>query len=459
MQTTRIENIKSIFFIGIGGIGMSAIARYFNSKNISVSGYDKTPSPLTLALEEEGIRITFNDDIQEIGEQPDVVVYTPAIPKDNAIYNYFLQNNIVMMKRSDMLKIITDKYRTIAVAGTHGKTTTSSMVAHILTHSGLGCQAFIGGIALNYKSNYWGNEHSEYAVVEADEYDRSFLKLSPEYAILTSIDADHLDIYGNETEFQNAFIEFTQNIKDNGALVVKHGLKRMKHMSPSRKITYSLQNDLSDVYASNITMRNGSYQFDIITSKFMLRDIELNLGGMHNIENAIAAISIAKELDLPDDAIKESVKTFTGIQRRFEYVYKNNDVIYIDDYAHHPEELRPLLKSAKTLFPKKKCVVAFQPHLFSRTRDFARDFAQVLDMADEVILLDIYPARETPIEGITSDTIKQHMGNPNVTILTKEGLIEYMKYAQIELFITAGAGDIDRLVPEIKKILVEKYSR
>lgn len=451
-----IANIKSIVFIGIGGIGMSAIARYFHSKNIKISGYDRTPSPLIDTLIGEGIEVTFEDDIHTIERHPDVVIYTPAIPKDNKIYNYFLQSDIPMMKRSDILKFITEKYRTIAIAGTHGKTTTSSLVAHILTHSGVGCQAFIGGIALNYNSNYWGNKYSEFAVVEADEYDRSFLKLSPEYAILTSIDADHLDIYGSEEECQNAFIEFTSKIKAEGTLVVKHGLKRIKEMPTTNKITYALQNDLADAYATNITMKNGSYNFDVMSKNFILKDVQLNIGGMHNIENAIAAITIAKQLDLPDDAIREAISSFKGIQRRFEYVVKKEKIVYIDDYAHHPEELKPLLKSAKTLFPKKRCVIAFQPHLFSRTKDFAKEFAQVLDMADEIILLPIYPARELPMEGVTSELIASFMGNPNVTVLTREGLVDYVKHAPIELFITAGAGDIDRVVPEIKKILEER---
>lgn len=454
----NIKDIKSIYFVGIGGIGMSAIARYFNVHGVKVMGYDKTPSPLTEALSSEGIFITYDDVLTPELNDVDAVVYTPAIPKDNAILNFFLNAQVPVMKRADMLKSITENHKTIAIAGTHGKTTTSSMMAHILTHTGVGCQAFIGGISLNYNSNFWGDDQSEYLVVEADEFDRSFLKLSPQYGILTSIDADHLDIYGTELECQNAFIEFTKKINPEGALVVKQGLKRMHEMAPQHKMTYSLMNDLSDAYAVNVTMKSGTYTFDIHSKYFQMKDVQLNIGGMHNIENMIAAITLAQHLGIPEAAIKDAVADYKGIKRRFEYVFKNKDVIYIDDYAHHPEELRPLLKSAQTLFSKKRCVIVFQPHLYSRTKDFAHEFAHVLDAADEIILLDIYPAREEPMEGVNSEMIKALMGNPNVTILSKDGVLDYVRHAPIELLITAGAGDIDRLVPEIKSILEKKYN-
>lgn len=454
-----IKAIQTIYFIGIGGIGMSAIARYFNVHGVSVYGYDKTPSPLTDELFQEGIHVNFEDNIELLPQDISVVVYTPAIPKDNKIFNHLLATGIPMMKRAEMLGHLTLHHKTVAIAGTHGKTTTSSMVAHILTDSGFGCQAFIGGIAINYNSNFWGSDSAEFMVVEADEYDRSFLKLSPQYAILTSIDADHLDIYGSEEECQNSFIAFTNKINPEGLLVVKQGLKRMKEMfTQGQKLSYALMNDLAESYATNIIMKNGSYTFDVRSKYFTLEDVELHIGGMHNIENVVAAITMAQYLGIPEEAIKSAVASYKGIKRRFEYVYKSSDVVYIDDYAHHPEELRPLLKSAMTLFGKKRTVVIFQPHLYSRTRDFAREFAHVLDAADEVILLDIYPARELPIDGVSSQMIKDMMGNPNVTILSKEGVLDYVKHAPVELLITAGAGDIDRLVPEIKNILESRFN-
>lgn len=452
----NIQDIKNIYFVGIGGIGMSALARFFQQRGAEVSGYDKTETQITHELKKEGISVSFEDTEQSVVKDVDIVVYTPAIPAQNRVLQWYRDAGYPVVKRSDLLQMVTRDMHTVAVAGTHGKTTTSTMIAYLLREAGTGCNAFLGGISVNYNSNFW-HADNHIAVVEADEFDRSFLKLNPDVAVLTSMDPDHLDIYGSEQECQNAFIAFTQKIRQGGVLILKQGLKRTAEMGGSEKITYSLQNDAAQSYAANIVIRDGGYVFDVISQHWMLQQVHLNIGGMHNIENCVAAITAAKIFDLDDNAVKDAVRSFRGIRRRFEYVVKNDQVVYIDDYAHHPEELKNLIRSATTLFPKKKCVIAFQPHLYSRTRDFAAGFAEALDMADEVILLDIYPAREEPVEGVSAQMIAGKMGNPNVTVLTKEGLLSYAGHAPLELFITAGAGDIDKLVPEIKSILEHRY--
>jgi len=400
---TDIKNIKRIYFLGIGGIGMSALARYFKSKGVVVSGYDKTETVLTKQLVTEGISVHFEDNIEFIDKEADLVVYTPAVPKDHKELNYFLQNNYSVVKRSDVLGAITNSSFNICIAGTHGKTTTSTMVAHILRHSDYGCNAFLGGIAVNYNSNFWpqapgGSSKKNVCVVEADEYDRSFLKLSPDVAIISSMDPDHLDIYGTAENMEQAFIDFSARIKPGGLLLSKFGLKRTGDLKAGRHLTYHLQNENADVYAANIKMNNGSYKFDVLIEGTKINDVVLNMGGMHNIENVIAAIAVAHDLKIEADKIKKAVADFRGVKRRFEYIVKNEEQVMVDDYAHHPEELRALISGAKKLFPGKKCTVVFQPHLYSRTRDLAGGFAESLDMADEVILLPIYPARELPME-------------------------------------------------------------
>ncbi|MEZ5018305.1 MAG: UDP-N-acetylmuramate--L-alanine ligase [Flavipsychrobacter sp.] len=451
----NVHELKRVYFIGIGGIGMSALARFFNHHGAKVSGYDRTSTDLTKTLEAEGIDIHYVDDIQQIDKNADLVVYTPAVPTSHDEMSWYRDNGFTVLKRSDVLQLITDSMYAVTVAGTHGKTTTSTMVAYLLTEAGSGCNAFLGGVSVNYGKNYWSSD-TQTAVIEADEYDRSFLKLHPDVAILTSIDADHLDIYGTVEEMENAFIAYTQNIKEGGTLLVKHGLKRSSDMKASNVMTYSLQNDAADVYATNIMQKDGGYYFDVSIKGEKIEGLHLNIGGMHNVENMVAAIAVADMLDVPHEKIKAILSGFKGVKRRFEYVVKTDDVVYIDDYAHHPEELSSLIKSAKGLFPNRKCVVAFQPHLYSRTRDLAEGFAQSLDLADEVILLDIYPAREEPIEGVTSELIKGKMGNPNCTILQMDGLVKYAEAAPVELLITAGAGDIDKLVKPIKKVLEKK---
>ena len=444
---------------------MSALARYFNSKGVVVNGYDKTASPLTKQLVKEGIAVHYEDNIEFIDKEAQLVVYTPAVPKDHRELNYYRQNNYTVVKRSDVLGAITGSSFNICIAGTHGKTTTSTMVAHILRHSGYGCNAFLGGIAVNYDSNFWsqtpaGSSEKNVCVVEADEYDRSFLKLNPDVAIISSMDPDHLDIYGTAENMEQAFLDFAARIKPGGLLLSKFGLKRNADLKADRHLTYHLQNENADVYAVDIKMENGSYRFDVemkdpIAIGWKLNDVMLNMGGLHNIENVIAAITVAHELGIDDGKIKNAVNDFRGVRRRFEYIVKELQQVYIDDYAHHPEELRALISGAKALFADKKCTVVFQPHLYSRTKDLADGFAEVLDLADEVILLPIYPARELPMEGVNSEMIINKMKNKNKRALNKEALLEWIKNNEPELLITAGAGDIDTMVEPIKVMLTK----
>lgn len=464
----NFNTISQVYFVGIGGIGMSALARYFLSKKMYVSGYDKTSTALTRQMESEGISIHYEDNVEMLDKNADLVVYTPAIPKDHKEFNFYKDNNYELEKRSDVLQQITQSSFNICIAGTHGKTTISTMVAHILRHSGFGCNAFLGGISVNYNTNFWSSTNNV-DVVEADEYDRSFLKLSPDIALITAMDADHLDIYGTKENMENAFVEFANQLKPGGLLLTRYGLPE-KGFPSNKHIRYSLQNDMADVYASNVTMRDGGYEFDVTAKDWELSKVKLHMGGMHNVENAIAAIYIAVYLKIDPLRITNAIGTFKGVKRRFEYIispmeavsHKYN-VVYIDDYAHHPAELDALIRGAKSLFSFKKCTVIFQPHLFSRTRDFAKEFAQSLDMADRILLLPIYPARELPVEGVTSDLILKEMENINATVISKDGLLKYIGGDYLksveessfgELLITAGAGDIDQLVQPIKKILL-----
>ncbi|MFT3679994.1 MAG: UDP-N-acetylmuramate--L-alanine ligase [Ferruginibacter sp.] len=445
----------SVYFLGIGGIGMSALARYFNSKNIAVSGYDKTETALCKQLVSEGVSVHYEDNIELIDKNAKLVIYTPAVPKDHRELNYYRDNNYPVVKRSDVLGAVTAGTLSICVAGTHGKTTTSTMVAHILRHSGYGCNAFLGGISVNYDTNFWSSDKNV-SVAEADEYDRSFLKLSPDVAIISSMDADHLDIYGTAENMEHAFIDFAARVKLGGLLISNYGLKRSSDLKAPQQLSYDVQDDKADINACNIRMNNGSYLFDVKIKDRLLKDIELNMGGMHNIENATAAIAVAAHIGIEEEKIKAAVAAFRGVKRRFEYIVKNEQMVMIDDYAHHPEELRALITGAKDLFPGKKCTVVFQPHLFSRTKDHADGFAEVLDIADEVILLPIYPARELPMEGVNSEMILTRMKNKNAQVLSKEELMKWVKQKSVELLITSGAGDIDTLVEPIKQIIEKK---
>ncbi len=452
-----ILNIKQVYFIGIGGIGMSALARFFNEKGCKVSGYDRTATPLTRQLEAEGIAVHYEENLELINKNAELVVYTPAIPAEQAELVWYRDNNYKVVKRSDVLQEITKDAFSVCIAGTHGKTTITSMVAHILRHSGVGCNAFLGGIAVNYNSNYWGYPGNT-VVVEADEYDRSFLKLFPNIAVLTSLDADHLDIYGTHEAMVEAYVQFTGNIKPDGVLVHKHGLPKSSAFKGDFKLTYSASNDFADVYAKNIIMRNGTYTFDVAGRGVSLQEVHLNIGGLHNVENCIAAIAVAKKMDVEDEDIKAAVADYKGVKRRFEYIFRNDKVVYIDDYAHHPQELQMLIQSAKSLFPGKKVNVIFQPHLYSRTRDLADGFAHSLDLADNVILMDIYPARELPMEGITSQMVMDKMINENKHVLSRDSVLRFVESGQYDVLITAGAGDIDKLVEPIKQILEQRFN-
>ncbi|MDQ2863117.1 MAG: UDP-N-acetylmuramate--L-alanine ligase [Bacteroidota bacterium] len=465
-------NISRIYFIGIGGIGMSALAKYYLSKNAIVSGYDKTATPLTRQMESDGIKIHYEDSLELLDKDAQLVVYTPAVPKDHNEFNYYLNNNYEVIKRSALLGEITKSTFNICIAGTHGKTTISTMVAHILTDSGFGCNAFLGGISVNYNTNFWSSNNNV-AVVEADEYDRSFLKLSPDVALISAMDADHLDIYGTKENMEKAFIDFSGRLKNDGLLLTNYALNSYP-FSAHNHIRYSLKNNNADAFADNINISDGGYEFDVVTEGWSMKNIRLNMGGMHNVENAVAAITIAHHLNIEESKIKKAVGNFQGVKRRFEYIISpgkgerdssQNDLIFIDDYAHHPQELNALISGAKNLFGDRKCTIIFQPHLFSRTKDFVHEFAESLDNADEVLILPIYPARELPIEGVTSNMIVQFMKNKNVRVVSKEDVMDFVQnifvkikdHEPAKLLITAGAGDIDKLVQTIKEILLNKF--
>jgi UDP-N-acetylmuramate--alanine ligase len=463
-----IDKINEVYFIGIGGIGMSAIARFFHQGGVKVSGYDKTPTGLTKELEAAGIAVHYEENVELIPAKPDLVVYTPAIPTEHKELVHYQSNGHRVVKRSDVLEIITNSSFNVCIAGTHGKTTITTMTAHLLRDTGFGCNAFLGGIAANYNTNFWQSEKNV-CVVEADEYDRSFLKLNPDIAVITAMDADHLDIYGTAEAMEQAFIDFSKKVREGGLVIGKFGLKRAKELKSRNYLSYSLQNESADIYATNIKMMNGGYEFDVVMKDNLIANVRLNMGGMHNVENAVAAIAIASSLQIENDNIKAAVANFKGVKRRFEYILPPVEAgkgewikpVFIDDYAHHPEELKALVTSAKTLFKQRKCTVIFQPHLYSRTKDLAEGFAAALDLADEVILLPIYPARELPMEGVSSEMIVNKMSLDNKKVLTKEEVMDWVKneYAAKvnkefgEVLITAGAGDIDMLVEPIKDIL------
>ncbi len=456
----QLSDIKKIYFVGIGGIGMSALARYFAGQKVQVSGYDKTSTSLTDTLQNNGIAVSFSDEVETAPKDVQLVVYTPAIPQDHPQLQYYRQQGYPVLKRSEVLELVSTGSFNICVAGTHGKTTISTMIAQILRHSEYGCNAFLGGISVNYNTNFWSNERN-ICVIEADEYDRSFLRLHPNVAIVSAMDADHLDIYGTEENLQNAFVDFTRKLKPGGLLITRAGLKRSYEMQAGQHLTYSLDDAASDVYAANITIRNGGYQFDAVLKDKRITGISLHMGGMHNVENSLAAIAVANSLGIAPEKIVHAVSEFKGVKRRFETIAKTDKVTYIDDYAHHPEELKALLNSTTQLFEGRNCTIVFQPHLFSRTKDFADEFATSLDIANHVILLPIYPARETPVEGVSSEMILERIKNPNKSIMTKPEFILYLEKQYLpslhkdrsEVLITAGAGDIDALVAPIKEMI------
>ncbi|WCT11295.1 UDP-N-acetylmuramate--L-alanine ligase [Mucilaginibacter jinjuensis] len=447
----KLSNIQRVYLVGIGGIGMSGLARYFAHLGCAVCGYDKTSTPLTTELSNEGIEIVFEDNSALIPAEfhsPDehtLIIWTPAIPKNSEILNFFIDNGFKLFKRSQVLGILSEGMYTIAVAGTHGKTTTSCMVAHILKHSGKDCSAFLGGIASNYNTNVLYGKNN-IMVVEADEYDRSFLTLHPDIAIVTSMDADHLDIYGDHSHLNESFQLFVSQLKANGNVIAKKGLEI------SSTLTYSIK-EQADVYGENIRIENGEFFFDFISNSVKISNIHLGIPGIHNVENAVAAIQAALLVGVEPEKIKAALTAFRGVKRRFEYLVKTPEHIYIDDYAHHPEELRAAISSVKRIYPDNKLTAIFQPHLFTRTRDFADDFAEVLSMVDELILLEIYPARELPIEGVTSQMLLDKVTLSDKKILSKAETLAYIKAEMPELLLTVGAGDIDQLVQPLKQIL------
>ena len=447
-----LTNIKRIYFIGIGGIGMSALARYFNTQGVYVSGYDKTPTPLTDDLQKEGIQIHFEDDLNKIDKEATVIVYTPAIPAEHGELNYYKEHGYQVVKRSDVLNWITENAFTIGIAGTHGKTTTTSMTAHILRDSGYGCNAFLGGIASNYDTNFWSHERNV-VVVEADEYDRSFLKLSPNIAVITAVDPDHLDIYGTPEEVLKAFGQYADKIKSGGTLIQKWGTTVVTTKKEKSIHTYGYDKNDASFHTKNLKVVDGSYIFDVVHPNGTLQDITLNMGGLHNVENATAAIAIALTLGIDDAKIKQAVSSFKGVKRRFEYKVKTASKILIDDHAHHPEELNALITGVRSIFPNEKMVLVFQPHLYSRTQDQCDGFVATLDQADEVILLPIYPARELPIPGVTSEMLLRKMTLSNKKIMSKEELLNWAKNTSDKLIVMAGAGDIDACIIKVQAIL------
>jgi UDP-N-acetylmuramate--alanine ligase len=447
-------NNKTIYFLGIGGIGMSALARYFKLKGNTIYGYDKTPTSLTRQLEEEGIIIHYEEDIRFIPPYVDFVVYTPAIPKTHKEFVFFVQNNFEIYKRSEVLGMITKGTKSISVAGTHGKTTISTLISHIFKHSKYDCNAFLGGISKNYHSNLLLSEKSNFVIVEADEFDRSFLNLYPFIGIVSAIDADHLDIYGNIDELKKSFELFIDQIDKEGCLILKKGIE-VNTPDNLLTLTYAL-NEKADFYASNIRNENGSYKFDLIYPEGIIEGLVMNYPGLHNLENAIAAVSVAVIAGISEAEIKTALSTFEGVYRRFDFRIKDNDLVYIDDYAHHPQEIRVCLESVKKLYPNKKLTAIFQPHLYSRTRDFLEEFAQSLSIPDEIILLDIYPARELPIEGVNSEILLRKICNPNKHLLSKSQLLNFIKISHIEVLVTIGAGDIDQMVEPIENLLIQK---
>jgi UDP-N-acetylmuramate--alanine ligase len=447
----NINELRTVYFIGIGGIGMSALARYFKGLGAEIYGYDKTETALTKTLVEEGMHVHYEEDVTKIPAQVDLVVWTPAVPQDHAELQYFRQHDIPVKKRAEVLGIISRNRRTVAIAGTHGKTTTSSLTAHVLRACGIDCSAFLGGIAQNFQSNFV-NGQSDWVVAEADEYDRSFLHLHPEIAAITSMDADHLDIYGDEDSIhETGFLAFAKQVT--GTLYVQY--EWLKFFDKNAVRSFGV--DGGDYRAENLRVEDGYFVFDYKNPDSSIPNLQLPMPGRHNVENATIAISVALQLGAKPEAIRTSLLSFKGIKRRFEFVIRTEKTVFIDDYAHHPTELRAAIGAAKQLFPNRKVTGIFQPHLYSRTRDFVDGFAAALDGLDEILLLDIYPAREKPIPGVTSEIIFERMQNANKQLVTKANLLEVLKNKELDVVMTLGAGDIDTFVQPIKKILDDRH--
>jgi len=450
----QFEQYKQVYFIGIGGIGMSALARYFNQNGLTVGGYDKTPSPLTKQLELEGCLIHFDDLDNQLPEQftdqtTTLVVYTPAI-KQLGELNYFKNGGFTLLKRAEVLGMLTRQSKGLCVAGTHGKTTTSSMLAFMLDQSDMKCNAFLGGIATNFQSNLVLNKDSLFTVIEADEFDRSFLHLSPFASIITSADPDHLDIYGTAEQFKEGFRQFAMKLDPKGISLQKEGL----HLpSLGTTFTYAVESESADYSVFNLHWIDGFLCGDIRLKNTWWRTVQFGLPGIHNAENALACVGLLHELGMDEIQIRSGLKNFLGVKRRFEYIIRTENLVYVDDYAHHPQEIAALVSSIKLLYPGKKITGVFQPHLFSRTKDFAEDFAKELSELDELILLPIYPAREEPIQGITSEWLFSKCKNTQKSIKKPSELLPYLSQYTEGVLLTIGAGDIDRLVPSLKELL------
>jgi UDP-N-acetylmuramate--alanine ligase len=459
------NSIHSVHFLGIGGIGMSALARWFNHTGVNVSGYDRTPSSLTAALEAEGMRIAYEDVLDTIpsevveGKDNCLVIWTPAMPKDSIQLNYFKANGFELKKRAEVLGMITSGMYTVAVAGTHGKTTTSSMIAHILKSGGKNIAAFLGGLTQNYQSNLILHDEEDKeatVVVEADEFDRSFLHLHPDVAVLTSVDPDHLDIYGDDAHMMEGFGEFIHLLPANGSLYIHHKAYeklKLKLNSTWKVKQYGIKG--REIKAENVEAGPGAFRFDFISENMEIKGLKLRMPGFHNVENALAAIAIALDFGMDEEEIRRGLETYKGVKRRFEIWVEEEDRVFIDDYAHHPEEIRAFLSSVKAMYPDKRLTAIFQPHLYTRTRDFAKGFSESLSLADEVVLLDIYPARELPIEGVTASMLLEDIQSLKKSLQQKESLLDYLNQAEVQVLVTIGAGDIDRLVAPIANWIKE----
>lgn len=452
----NIETLKSVYFLGIGGIGMSALARYFHAAGIEVSGYDKTPTKLTAQLEAEGIRIHYEDRPELISDNTGLIVYTPAVPKDLHEFAKANSGSFTLKKRSEVLGELTYIKKLIAVAGTHGKTTVSTMIAHTLFSSKVGCTAFLGGISKYHNSNLLLKPESDFMVTEADEYDRSFLKLSPWLAVITSADADHLDIYSNHQDLKDAFTQFTEKVRSTGVLLIKKGIGISINTNPDVEIyTYSLD-EKADFYAENLEIRDHFYHYDLIIPEGRIKNMSPGLSGLFNVENSIAAAAAAWLSGASAEEVREGAKTFSGVKRRFDIRINEPGLLYIDDYAHHPQELSACIGSVRKLYPGRHITGIFQPHLYSRTRDFAEGFAESLSLLDRVILLDIYPARENPIEGITSEILMDRIHAPEKMLCSNQQALQAIIDNPPDILLTLGAGNIDQLVEPIETLLIKK---
>ena len=457
----NINDIKSVYFVGIGGIGMSAIARYFLSKGIFVAGYDKTPSNLTEELQKEGAEIHYEEDealIPECCKDKDttLVIYTPAIPSDHKELVYFEQNGFDIEKRAQVLGALTRAYKGLCVAGTHGKTTTSTMAAHLLHQSKVDCNAFLGGISKNYKTNYILSDKSEYVVIEADEFDRSFHHLTPFISVITATDPDHLDIYGTKNAYLESFTKYTSLIQPGGALILHKGLEMKPALQDGVRL-YEYSRDEGGFHAENIRIGNGEIFFDFVSPFGNIKDIQLGVPVSINIENGIAAMALAQMSGVSNEEIKAGMLSFGGVDRRFDFKIKNDKIVFLSDYAHHPAEIKQSALSIKELYKNRKVTALFQPHLYTRTRDFYKDFASSLSLLDEVILVDIYPAREQPIPGVTSELIYNNL-RPGIKkqMCHRDEIIDIIKNNEFDVLISLGAGDIENLVPEITEILSKR---